>query len=133
MFKDLQYLIAEPEVSKSHLIYLASPYSHEDKMIEQHRYEIAEEVTAKALNMGFFVYSPIVHCHNLALKYNLPTDAKFWEKYNYELLLRSDYLVVLALNGWTKSKGVNWEINTANNLGKRIYYEEYDNATSTQK
>lgn len=100
------------------MIYLASPYSHPDPLIMKTRFLLAEQVTAKLLGEGLFVYSPIVHCHELGLKYSLPTDFAFWKKYNFDMIRRCSVLFVLSIDGWELSKGVRaeWEFAKMCNL-----------------
>ena len=97
-------------------IYLASPYSDPDKAIMEERAEQAGRCTAYMLRTGQFVYSPIVHCHELAKKFELPSDIEYWRRYN-KAMLRSAYeLCVLKLVGWDVSVGVLFEMGLADDL-----------------
>lgn len=104
------------------MIYLASPYSHQDKQVEHQRYTQVQQVMAAFMSTGVNVYSPIVLCHPTALEYNLPTDAKFWENYNNNTIRRCDALWVLCLDGWKESKGVTEEIKFAKLLNLQILF-----------
>lgn len=95
------------------MIYLASPYSHEDKLIEKTRYLLAMECCAALFVARLPVFSPIVHCHEVAQRYALPTDALFWKAYNVNMLRRSDSLSVLKIDGWNTSRGVAYEMQIA--------------------
>jgi len=95
------------------MIYLASPYSHPDSNIRQQRYMAAERATAKLLQKGEMIYSPIVHCHWLAHRYEMPTDYNFWANYNHHMLALAESIYVLILDGWRESKGVAGEIEFA--------------------
>ena len=108
------------------MIYLASPYSSPDPLLRKTRYLLAAELTATMLSQGLHVYSPIVHCHDLAERFNLPSDFEFWKKYNFDMLRRADFLTVYQLPGWLESKGVSAEVQMALALGMTITYEEYD-------
>ena len=94
-------------------LYLASPYSSSDADEMQRRFEAAEAATANLLRRDFAVYSPIVHCHALARRYDLPTDFKFWETYNFRMLSTARILGILRLPGWETSNGVAGELNYA--------------------
>lgn len=102
------------------LVYLASPYTSTDKLLVQYRQMCVEWATAEALRLGWMVYSPIAHCHNLAERYGLPGDAEFWENYNRVMIARADWLWVLALDGWERSSGVKGEIEFAESRGLPI-------------
>lgn len=91
------------------MIYLASPYSGTPEVMQQ-RYEATRAVTADTLKDGEFVYSPIVHCHDLALHHDIPKDFAFWSKYNFHMLDLADQLWVLMLPGWKESRGVTAEV-----------------------
>lgn len=108
------------------MIYLASPYSHQDKLIMKTRFLLAEQVTATMLMRGEFVYSPIVHCHELAQKFDLPTDFRFWQRYNFDMLRRADAFYILAIPGWEVSVGLTAEHAVAKELGlpRRFIDEE---------
>lgn len=99
------------------MIYLASPYSHPSRNIQEARFEGVERMTALLMDRGLFVYSPIVHCHVLALKYSMPTDAGYWKAYNFNTLRRCDALYILTLDGWQQSKGVEMELWFAKQCG----------------
>lgn len=105
--------------------YIASPYSSgireqlstaEFQMLITDRYYAVRNFTGWCLINKIFVYSPIVHCHDLANKFNLPKDAGFWKEYNEALLLGAQKLIVLCLDGWKESEGVQQEIEMAREL-----------------
>ena len=50
------------------MIYVASPYTHEDPAVREERYLAALRYTAKLLANKRWCFSPIVHCHDLALR-----------------------------------------------------------------
>ena len=103
------------------MIYLASPYSHPNSDVREHRYRKACRATVSLLRSGHVVYSPIVHSHPL-VKHGLPTDWAFWQQTDRELLRRCDEVIVLTLVGWRESIGVAAEIALARELGKPVRY-----------
>ena len=103
-------------------IYLASPYTDQSEEVMEDRYEKAACHTAQMLQAERFVYSPIVHCHELAKKYNLPRDIAFWRDYNTTMLRCAKQLQVLRLDGWQVSLGVRFEMDLATKLLIPIYY-----------
>lgn len=90
--------------------YLASPYSSDDKDLQQLRYMAAVRACAFLAQTGLPVYSPIVHWHKVAQSHRLPTDAQFWRTQNETFMLHADHLKVLQLAGWQESIGVTEEI-----------------------
>jgi nucleoside 2-deoxyribosyltransferase len=103
------------------MIYLASPYSDPDPAVREQRFQAACWAAAALLRAGHIVFSPIVHCHVL-VEHGLPTDWAFWQHADREHLKRCDEVVVLMLDGWEESAGVQAEIRTAQDLGKRVRY-----------
>lgn len=103
--------------------YVASPYSHPDKWMEHERYlAVMKFVAQRMKDADEYLYSPILHCHEMARNYALPGDALFWQKFNQAMQGRAEKTIVLMLNGWEQSKGVQYEITFANMLEQPIEY-----------
>ena len=96
------------------LIYLASPYTHNIPEVEDARYGLAVRAVMEFVMVGCCVISPIVHCHPVRKRHNLPGDAKFWKAYCYTLLKKCDAMRVLCIPGWFSSDGISQEIVQAN-------------------
>lgn len=94
-------------------IYLGSPYSDKSEVVQHHRYLEVSKVVADMLCAGIHVYSPIVHCHELARKFRLPGDFDFWCNYNFAMLEGASAFHILELEGWNDSKGLKAEIKFA--------------------
>jgi len=110
------------------LTYLAVPYSHEDPTIRKHRFEMVSRAGAWLMQHGHIVYSPISHCHPMA-KYGLPKGWQFWQHYDLTFLQYSRLFVVLPLDGWHKSIGLNGEYKEAKRLELPSMYIEGDLTT----
>ena len=105
------------------MIYLASPYTHREPMIMQHRYEqVLKCLFWMTTTRPVPVYSPIVHFHDLADKYDLPRDANWWKATNFNMIRKVDTLAVLVIEGTTESKGVQEEIEFARYLMMPVEY-----------
>jgi len=107
------------------MIYVASPYSHPDPLIEEHRYLMAETYVIAAFKQRITAFSPIYYCHRLALKFELPGDAMFWKQFNNSMMRRADAVHVLTLVGWRESKGVQYEMMMAQELGIPLITVEF--------
>lgn len=112
------------------MIYLASPYSHEDPAIMQERFNQVERLTIHMLKQNIVVFSPIVYCHEMAIKADFPRDAGFWQELNAAFLRLSSRLVVMRLPGWDTSRGVQWEISMAEALQIPVDYFEVNLANN---
>lgn len=102
-------------------LYLASPYSHKDNAIQILRYKLVKRFAAMLVMQKKIVYSPIVHFHPMAQKYNLPTDHQYWKDTNRALLAGAKALCIVPLPGWEVSKGLHWELRKAHKSKKRIF------------
>lgn len=105
----------------SGFIYIASPYSGTVKEMKE-RFEAVERYTAYAMKHGEVVFSPIVHCHEIAAKYSMPTDFGFWENYCLGMLEGAHTFRILTLDGWRDSTGVLGEWEMADEWGHGIEF-----------
>jgi len=89
------------------LAYLAAPYSG----MEEFSFRMSCAVAARLLDDGELIFSPIVHSHPLeAYLIDHKNDHDFWIEFDTHLMERCQVLYVLAIDGWEKSKGVQFEI-----------------------
>lgn len=115
-------------------VYLAIPYTG----IEEESFKIVNEVASILMNEGYIVYSPISHCHTIALEYKMPTDYEFWKNNCEAFVTWCDCIVVVNIDSSStrgsdlieKSKGVQAEVKLAISQSKEIY--EYDYLTKTK-
>lgn len=107
---------------KKLLIYLACPYSHPSHDIMVDRFNAVNKAAAKLMGEGQYLFSPISHTHPIAECGELPRGWDFWEGYDRMMLNACDKLVVLTLDGWKESKGVQAEIEIAKEFGLPIEY-----------
>jgi hypothetical protein len=103
------------------VIYLASPYTHPDPAVRAVRFRATCQTAAKLIREGQIVFAPIAHSHPMT-EFGLPADWQFWERYDVEFLRRCSELVVLKLDGWRESRGVQAEIDLALEMDLPIRY-----------
>jgi hypothetical protein len=115
-------------------IYLASPYSDPDATIRALRYNAVRDAAAFFLKQRVWVYSPIVHCHDLSIEHNMPGDALFWRDYNLAMMRSATRMYVLAMDGYRESKGIAGEIEAATLMGLPWNYcTQWGNTFITEK
>lgn len=107
---------------KGELVYLASPYSHKDKAVMEERFRKVNKVAAKLMTMGMHVFAPISHTHPIALEGELPKGWDFWEAYDTAMISRCTSLIVVMLDGWKESVGVQAEIKIAKQYELPVSY-----------
>ena len=105
-------------------IYLASPYSHRDPAVRQMRYDLACAAAAKIMARGYRVFSPIAHSHSVGvyLPEHLLLDFDFWMR--QDLCYISDWadiVVILMLDGWNQSRGVQREMEFCQEQNVRVH------------
>lgn len=95
--------------------YLASPYSHGDPEVREGRFREAVRVSARLMESGEAIFSPIAHSHPIASSLDPARvcDFDFWMTQDLPILAKAAKLKVLRLAGWQKSRGVAAEMNFA--------------------
>jgi hypothetical protein len=105
-----------------HLIYLAYPYSHPNQEVRRARFQAANHAAGLLMKEGHFVFSPISHTHPIAEAGDLPTGWEFWEGFDRAYLQHCHRIIVLRIEGWEQSVGVQAEIAIATEMGLIIDY-----------
>ena len=100
---------------------MASPFSHLDPAVRERRFQAACRVAAELTRKGRIVFSPIVYSYSLC-QHGLPLDWEFWQPYDLAFLAMCEEVVVLKLDGWEQSIGIQGEIAAAKALGKRVSF-----------
>lgn len=98
------------------MIYLATPYSHDDPDVRQWRFRVAAYESSLLMNQGFQVFSPICHSHPIAVAGGLPTGWDYWEPYDRKMMSICDHMHILRLPGWQSSVGLNAEMDIAREI-----------------
>ena len=105
------------------LVYVASPYWHEDEGIREFRFKMVREALRQLIEMHpdgkTKFYSPVHDWHELSSEM-LAVD--YWYSYGLDMMGRSDRLLVLCINGWQQSGGVMLEIADALSIEMDIEY-----------
>ncbi len=103
------------------LLYLACPFTHSSPEIQEYRYRTSCRVAAKLMRHGINVFNPL--SHNVPINEYLDgidDQHSFWMAVDLEILHRSDDVLILGLENWTKSQGVKTEMFEALSLHKPI-------------
>lgn len=104
------------------MIYLASPYSHVDADVRERRYVAACRAAAELMRRGHIVFSPIAHSHGIAVHGDVGQAWPAWKEFDLAMLDVCDSVVVLTLDGWQESVGVQEEITYARERGYTVIY-----------
>lgn len=93
----------------SGIVYLGSPYTlYPHGLLMAAR--MATIATARLMKLGHAAYSPIAHGHQCAAFGDLPLVWEFWKAQCQPMIDAASCLVVLKLDGWKDSVGLNYEI-----------------------
>jgi hypothetical protein len=71
---------------------------------------------------GQHVYSPIAHWHTINRLAPTPIPYETFLACDFEMISKCEKLVVLCLDGWSESTGVQLEITEADRLNIPVYY-----------
>lgn len=94
------------------MIYLAAPYTHSDPQVVEERMKLFCIADARLCKMGHVTVSPLSK-HWLGQYSNIPLSWDFWKSYSETLMNSCTELVVITLDGWETSTGVQAEIKLA--------------------
>lgn len=92
------------------VLYLAAPYSSPDPNIEWERYKKTCGAAARLMASGVAVFSPLANSIPAVHLGGLDIDHAAFLRIDKTILARCDELMVLALDGWRESKGVQMEV-----------------------
>lgn len=107
------------------LAYLASPYSDPNPATRRARLHGVCLAAAELLAHGRHVFSPIAHnAAVIAAVPAMPFGWVHWSAFDQTMLAVCDTVIVLKLEGWDTSVGVQAEIAAAQALGKPVEYLE---------
>lgn len=105
------------------LVYLASPYTHDDVYVREDRFLLSCKACAFAFNeWRLNITSAIVFTHPLLTRYTMPVEWEFWAHYDEKVIDTCEEVWVLCIPGFTHSVGTNSEIALAKAKGKRVRY-----------
>lgn len=104
------------------MVYLAGPYTHSDRGVRERRFRAVTRVAADLIQKGVHVFSPISHSHPMVDLCGLRVDWEYWEAFDRFHLGQCHKMIVLKLDGWRQSRGVQAEIRIAEDLGIPVEY-----------
>lgn len=110
---------------KGKLVYLGAPYGDYDPAVMLARMERVSEVSAQFIAAGIHSVSPLSN-HYYIWDRDIPGNWKFWADYCLNLIRRCDEVVIVTIDGWIKSGGVQAEINIAKALNIPVHLIDPD-------
>lgn len=104
------------------LIYVGTPYTKYPGGIEL-AFADACKLTARLIGEGLNVYSPIVHCHAVAIHGGIdPLDHKFWLSVDAAMMHKADAMIVAMMDTWEDSTGIKHEVDAFCLANKPWFY-----------
>lgn len=105
------------------LIYLASPYSHEDMAVRHNRHIDIARIAGHLIAKGKTLFCPITHSHSIAEYSEVHSMSHTtWMHIDLTIMQHCTELYVVKLDGWKESKGVTEEIQFAKDNDMPITY-----------
>ena len=102
------------------MLYLACPYSHDDESVRRRRYHLACRAAAKLMQSGIVVFSPLANSVPAVEFGGLELNHHGFMQLDLAILRRCDEMLVITLDGWQKSLGVQQELCEAILLHKPV-------------
>lgn len=110
------------DLKRFDLIYVGTPYTKYPTGIEG-AFIDACKLTARLMQVGLKVYSPIAHTHPLAIYSGLdPLDLSIWLPFDAAMMGKADAMLVAMMSGWETSTGIKHEIQAFTDVGKPVFY-----------
>ena len=100
-------MTAKPYQTNVKMVYICAPYTHWNPGVVSSRERAATALEYALVGEGVMAHNPIRTGHNAT-----GTD-EHWRRHGMEMLERSDAMLVLDLDGWEKSEGVQAELSLA--------------------
>lgn len=112
--------------------FISSPYSGTDEECEE-RARITAEVCGKLLRRDYHVISPAVHSHTITKAVSFTTEERrsLILDFGLSLLRKASGMIVLEIDGWEKSFGVQAEIALCQELSIPVKYLNPKELTDT--
>lgn len=107
-------------MNKNELIYLACPYTHEDPKISHLRYVVSVHVAGHLFKQGLMVFAASMHNAFIGTMTGLGDKFSTWQPFNHTMIEHVDKLMVLTMEGWEQSQGVQDQIEYAKKLNKPV-------------
>jgi hypothetical protein len=107
------------------IVYLACPYTHPDPAVRLGRYKLATRAAAYIAMNGLIVYSPITMTHPMDLIMGGQTatlGSNYWIEFDTAFMEVCSRIIVLTLDGWKESNGVQREIAFFTKKKRKITY-----------
>jgi len=95
------------------MIYLASPFSHDNPWERERRALEVSELASKLMIKGYPIYCPIMNWWQCAKIQKFPPDFEWWMSLDCHFLSKCDAIFIAMMDGWRDSKGVQCERNFA--------------------
>ena len=108
------------------MIYVASPYTHQDPSVMRQRGAAAVRYAASCIRRGETVFSPIAHGIAFTVSGGDPISWDEWMRVDLAILRLCSTVRVLALPGWEDSRGVAAEVAEARRCGIPVEYVDAD-------
>jgi hypothetical protein len=109
---------------KRAIIYLACPYTDKSPKIRLRRFELATAAAATLVKRGFVVFSPITMTHpmDVALSGDDTLGSDFWVKFDEAFMDICSEMIILTVEGWEQSSGIQREIKFFEKAGRSVSF-----------
>lgn len=120
--------MTDAQVSPSEIVYLACPYTDPEPDVREDRFRCANKAAAHLVEQGLIVYSPISMTHPIDLVLAAEGETKgpeYWVPFDEAFMTVCSRMIILKLDGWEKSIGVQRETEWFKRRGRPVEYLEW--------
>lgn len=119
LYGDFYFPPMEDHEADREIVYLAAPYTKigqqiddavADTAMREARYNAVTDVAAQLIEQGEAVYSPITMTHPIDVAMHSKKTSEFWVELDRPHMELCSRIVVLMVDGWDKSAGVQKEL-----------------------
>jgi hypothetical protein len=108
---------------RKRIIYLACPYTDSDKSVREARFNLATEAAADLIREGHIVFSPITMTHPIDVVLageDATLGSDYWVAFDKTFMDMCSEMLVLQVDGWDQSKGIQREMEYFKAQGKPV-------------
>ena len=122
---DLLQFLGETHPPGYGVIYVASPYWHQNPSVRRARADAAQAVTSGMILRGEPVFSPIVYSASIQERGGV-RPAQGWYEFDLNFLAVARSMTVLEIPGWEQSRGILIELGFARARGIPLERMDWD-------
>lgn len=104
------------------LRYLATPYTHKSRRVENERARLAAILAGQLVKKGYHIICPVVMCHPMNRLVGLEGKFDYWREFDTKVITVCSEFWIGCIPGWRDSNGIADETTIAARLNMTPHY-----------